>query len=172
MPEKQVSEALAKHTERTLVLIKPDAVERGIGMEVLARFERAGLRIVGLKLALANRKLAEQHYTYEDIAVRHGEKVRELLLEYITQGPVIAAVIQGVSAVSVVRKLSGDTEPRKSPPGTIRGDYAHVSYGFCDDAGLAVRNIIHASSAVEDAEREINLWFATDELHDILTPTT
>lgn len=167
MSEKQISESLAKHAERTLVLIKPDAVARGIGMEVLARFERAGLRIIGLKLAQANQELAEKHYTYEDIAVRHGEKVRQLLLEYITQGPVIAAVVQGISAVSVVRKLSGDTEPKKSPPGTIRGDYAHASYGFCDDAGIAVRNIIHASSAVEDAEREIHLWFTSDELYEI-----
>jgi len=161
----QVSEVLAKHQERTLVLIKPDAVIRGIGMEVLSRFERAGLRIAALKLHLATRQMAEQHYTYEDIAARHGERVRELLLEYITEGPVIAAVLQGVSAISVVRKLSGDTEPKKSPAGTIRGDYAHVSYGFCDDAGLAVRNIIHASSSLEDAEREINLWFSPAEVY-------
>lgn len=167
MPEKQIAEAIAKHTERTLVLIKPDAVARGIGMEVLARFERAGLRIVGLKLALASRELAEQHYTYEDIAVRHGEKVRQALLEYITRGPVIAAVVQGISAVGVVRKLCGETEPRKSPPGTIRGDYSHTSYGLSDDAGIAVRNVIHASAVIEDAEREINLWFTDAEIHDI-----
>jgi len=166
MKAKQMSEALTKHTERTLILIKPDAVVRGVAMEVLARFERAGLRIIGLKLVVASRELAERHYTYEDIAVRHGEKVRELLLEYITEGAVIAAVVQGVSAVSVVRKLAGDTEPRKALPGTIRGDYAHVSYGFCDDAGLAVRNIIHASAVLEDAEREINLWFTDSEIHD------
>jgi nucleoside-diphosphate kinase len=147
------------------VIIKPEAVVRNISMEILARFERSGLKIVGLKLLKATREIAELHYTYEDIAVRHGERVRNQLLDYITSGSIIVCVLAGVSAISVVRKLCGSTEPSTAIPGTIRGDYAHVSYAFCNDAGIAVENIIHASATSEEASREITLWFTERELH-------
>lgn len=155
---------VAAHLERTLVLIKPDGVRRGIAMEVLSRFERVGLKIVGLKMIQVDRAFAEKHYTYEDIAVRHGEDIRNQLLDYIIEGPVIATVIEGIKAVETVRKLCGSTEPTKAAPGTIRGDYCHHGYLFCNAAQKAVRNVIHASASLEEAEREVALWFPQSEI--------
>lgn len=150
--------------ERTLCLIKPDGVRRSLVGEILSRFERKGLKIVALKLVQANRELAERHYTYEDIAVRHGEAVREALIRFLTSGPVAAFVVEGVAAVENVRTLCGATEPLKSPPGTIRGDFAHHTFALTAQAGEAVRNLIHASANAEDAAREIPLWFTPGEI--------
>ncbi len=145
--------------ERTLVLVKPDGVRRGLAGEILARLERAGLKIVAMKMVRATRPQAEKHYTYEDIAVRHGEAVRNQLLDYITAGPVVAAVFEGDACIEVVRKLAGATEPRKAAPGTIRGDYCHHTFALGNAAGKPVHNVIHASATVEDAAREIPIWF-------------
>lgn len=160
------SQFVAEHLERTLLLIKPDAVRRGLAMEVLSRFERAGLKIVGLKMVKVDRAFAEKHYTYEDIAVRHGEAVRNQLLDYIIEDPVVAAVVEGIKAVETVRKLCGATEPTAAAPGTIRGDYCHHGFEFSRAAGQAIRNIIHASASVEEAETEIALWFTASECFD------
>ena len=151
--------------QTTLVLIKPDGVQRGLVGEIIKRFEQRGLKIVGLKLVSVNEELAKGHYT-EDLAERRGEKVRNNMLNFITSGPVIAMAIQGVEAIENVRKIVGDTESKKATPGTIRGDYSHVSFDYADKKGIAVKNIIHASSDEKDAERELGLWFSIDEIHE------
>ncbi len=151
--------------ERTLILVKPDGVRRALTGEILARLERPGLKLVGIKMVHADRKVAEKHYTYEDIAVRHGEKVRNLLLDYITEGPVVAAVFEGPGVIGVVRKICGTTEPMSSPPGTIRGDYSYHGYEYCNAKGKNVCNVIHASANAEDAAREVPLWFSEEELY-------
>lgn len=151
--------------QTTLVLIKPDGVQRGLVGEIIKRFEQRGMKIVGLKLVNVDEELAKGHYT-EDLAERRGEKVRNNMLNFITSGPVIAMAVQGVEAIENVRKIVGDTESKKAIPGTIRGDFSHVSFGYADKKGIAVKNIIHASSDEKDAERELNLWFAIDEIHE------
>jgi len=150
--------------ERTLVVIKPDGVERSLTGKIIARFEEAGLKIVALKMLHADRKMAMRHYT-EDLARRRGEHIRNIMIDYISAGPVVAAVLEGVEAIEVVRKITGDTEPRVALPGTIRGDFTHMSYKHADSRKGPVKNVIHASSDKEDAKREIELWFGKDEIH-------
>jgi nucleoside-diphosphate kinase len=151
--------------EQTLVLIKPDGVARGLVGEVIKRFEQRGLKLVALKLTHVSKDLAQQHYT-DDIAKRRGERVRNALLEFITSGPVVAMIIEGVDAIENVRKIVGATESKSASPGTIRGDYSHVSYSHADEKQIAIKNIIHASSDKKDAEYEKKLWFSIEELHD------
>jgi nucleoside-diphosphate kinase len=135
--------------ERTLVLIKPDAMQRGLAGEVLARLERRGLRIAGLKLIHVDRALAERHY-----GEHVGKPFYESLVSYITACPIVAAVFEGTDAVQAVRSTMGSTNPRDAAPGTIRGDY-----------GLEIgRNLIHGSDSLESAGREIALFFDAGEL--------
>jgi nucleoside-diphosphate kinase len=145
--------------ETTFCLIKPDGVRRGLVGEILQRFERMGLKITAMRLLTPDSSLAGRHYTYEDIAVRHGEAVRNALIAFITSGPVVAFAVEGVNAVENVRKLCGVTEPLKAAPGTIRGDYAHHTFGLTSPLGESVRNLIHASADPTDAARELGLWF-------------
>ena len=154
--------------EKTLVVIKPDGVERSLSGKILAKFEETGLKIVALKMLHVDKKMAMQHYT-EDLAKRRGEHIRVIMVDYISAGPVVAIVLEGVSAIEVVRKLTGDTEPRTAQPGTIRGDYTHMSYKHADGKKGPVKNVIHASSSEEDAKREIGLWFKPDEIHTYRT---
>jgi len=154
--------------ERTLVLIKPDGVQRALTGEVIRRFERSGLKIVGMKMVWADEEFARKHYT-EDIAKRRGEWVRKALLDYIVEGPVVAMVLEGISAIDVVRKIVGGTEPKTAPPGTIRGDYSHHSFAHADNKQISVKNIIHASGDENDAKNEIPLWFSPDEIHTYKT---
>lgn len=153
--------------ERTLVLLKPDALERGIIGEIITRFERVGAKLVGLKLLVSAKDTAGMHYT-DDLAKRRGEKVRELMIEMLTSGPIVAMVLEGVEIVEVVRKIAGTTEPKSAAPGTIRGDYAHVSFKHADEKGIGVFNLIHASGSKEEAGPEIDVWFKSEELvsHD------
>jgi len=151
--------------QRTLVLVKPDGVERGLVGEVIKRFEQRGLKIIALKLVNVKMDMAKQHYT-EDVTERHGEKVRNMLLKYITEGPVVAMIIEGVRAIENVRKIVGTTESREAMPGTIRGDFSHVSFSYADKKEIAVKNIIHASADEDDAKKEIALWFSIDEICD------
>jgi len=151
--------------QQTLILIKPDGVQRGLIGEILKRFEQRGLKIVGMKLTKAEEDLAKSHYT-EDITERRGEKVRNNLLEFITSGPVIAIVVEGVDAIENVRKIVGDTESKSALPGTIRGDFSHVSFDHADKKNIAVKNLVHASANEEDAKRELAIWFSVDEIHD------
>lgn len=155
--------------ERSLVIIKPDGVVRGLVGQVIKRFEQRGMKLIGLKLTHVGRKFAEKHYT-EDIAKRHGKKVREGLLKYITEGPVVAFVIEGVGAIEVVRKIVGSTYPYEAPVGTIRGDFAHTSKQYVNKKETAklipgLRNIIHASGSKKEAEIEIKMWFSESELY-------
>lgn len=153
--------------EKTLVLFKPDALQRGVVGEILTRFERVGLKIVGTKMIAPDR---EQYYKhYEEIGKmvsRRGEETFNLTLELMLSGPVIAMVFEGVEAIALVRKLVGSTEPKSADPGTIRGDFSHMSFGFADSAKKGVPNLIHASSDADDAVKEIGCWFADQELYD------
>lgn len=156
---------MEQHIERSLVLLKPDAIHRGLVGDILHRFERTGLKMIGLKMVWSDKDTAMKHYT-EDLAKRRGEKVRELMISMITSGPIVAIAIEGIEAVEVIRKMVGDTEPKKAAPGTIRGDYAHVSYGYADKNEIAVFNLIHASSSAEEGGQEISVWFNDFELQD------
>ncbi len=149
--------------QRTLVLLKPDAIERGIVGEIVSRFERVGAKMVGLKLLVSPQDTAAKHYT-EDLARRRGEKVRALMIKMLTSGPIVALALEGVEIVEVVRKMVGTTEPKAAAPGTIRGDYAHVSFKHADEKGIGVFNLIHASGSPEEAETEIAVWFKPEEL--------
>jgi len=151
--------------ERTLVLLKPDAVDRGLVGEITARFERVGLKIAGLKMIQAGKEHAAKHYT-EDLAKRRGQHVRDLMIEMISSGPIVAMVLEGVEAVEIVRKMVGTTEPKSAAPGTIRGDYSHVSFKHADEKKMGVYNLVHASGSIEEAPVEIEVWFSKDELMD------
>ncbi len=149
--------------EQTLVLIKPDGVQRGLIGEVIKRFEQRGLKIVGMKMLSATDKMAQMHYT-EDIAKRRGEKVRNNLMKYIVSGPIVAMAIQGIDAIENVRKIAGDTESKKALPGTIRGDFSHMSFDHADEKDIALKNIVHSSSNKEEAKSELAVWFSPKEI--------
>lgn len=156
--------------ERTLILLKPDAVQRGIIGEIITRFERVGLRIVGTKML---RPEAEHYYHhYENISKmvsRRGQAAFDVTLQAMQEGPVVALVLEGVEAVAIVRKMVGTTEPKEAAPGTIRGDYAHTSFAHTTKEGVGIHNLIHASGDTKEAEEEINHWFADSELFDYET---
>ncbi len=137
--------------ERTLVVVKPDGVQRGLVGEILRRFEARGLKLVGLKMLVVGRDMAEEHY-----AVHKGKFFYEGLVNYITSGPVAAMVIEGPEAIKAVRMMVGATRPYESAPGSIRGDFALTG----------LRNLIHASDAPDTAQAEVALWFKPEELYD------
>jgi nucleoside-diphosphate kinase len=152
--------------ERTLIIFKPDSVMRGIVGEVLSRFERVGLKIVGAKMVQPDYQHYHDHYEgIGTLKTRKGEDIFESQLRNMQQGPVIAMVLEGVDAVETVRKMVGATEPKSALPGTIRGDYAHVSYGQANESGKSVSNIIHASADSDEAGKEVAHWFSDSELH-------
>ncbi len=153
--------------ERTLIVLKPDAVQRGIVGEIITRFERAGFKIVATKML--NPDYEHYHRHYEGIGTlktRKGDEIFESQLAAMMDGPVIAMILEGVDAVETVRKMVGSTEPKSALPGTIRGDYAHVSYGAAASVGKGVGNIIHASADQKEAKLEIAHWFSDNEIHD------
>jgi len=179
--------------ERTFVLIKPDAVQRGIVGQIIERFERVGLRIAALKLVWPTKEIVDEHYPnveqwlrsvgekalkgyekqgkkVEEDPIEIGKRVKRMLLDYLTSGPVIAMVLEGNHAVKLVRKIVGPTEPLEAPPGTIRGDFTKDSYVSADTLGRSVRNIIHASDSRKEAEREIRIWFSESEIIDYERP--
>ncbi len=175
-------------TERTLVIMKPDAVQRSLIGEILQRYERTGLKLVALKMFVPSAEMVEQHYlldpnwkknvgeksiasyvkkgetppSTDPIAV--GDMVVAVLKKYLSAGPVVAMVWQGAHAVELVRKITGGTEPRSSDVGTIRGDYVLDSYHMADLDQRAIRNLIHASGSVDEARMEIAHWFKDAEL--------
>ncbi|MDX2776294.1 nucleoside-diphosphate kinase [Streptomyces caniscabiei] len=152
--------------QKTLVIFKPDTVQRGLVGEILSRFERVGLKIVATKMIAPDKQ--HYHTHYEEIGkmiTRRGEQAFDVTLEMMTQGPVIAMVFEGVEAIALVRKLVGPTEPKSAAPGTIRGDYSHMSFGYADDASKGIPNLIHASGDEEEAEQEISHWFSDSELY-------
>jgi len=178
-----------KH-ERTLVIIKPDGIQRSLIGEVIKRYEQVGLKLVALKMTIPSEEMIEKHYTldpewrritgektikgYLDKGLTPPEtdphKLTGILLEklkkYMTSGPVICMVWQGAHAVAIVRKLTGGTEPLMSDVGTIRGDYVLDSYQMTDADGRSIRNLIHASGSVKEAEDEIKHWFRKDEIYN------
>lgn len=153
--------------ERTLVLLKPDAVARGLVGRVLTRFEDALLKIVACKMVWMDADLARQHYS--DLEERFGPAVYNSVSTFMEAGPVFALVLEGVEAVACIRKLVGATYPDQAAPGTIRGDFAHQSKAYANANGLAVANLVHASANIEEAGREIDVWFAKTELFDYQT---
>jgi len=179
--------------ERTLILIKPDGVHRALTGEILARLERAGLKLVALRMLRAQRGTLERHYPSNEDWVRTiggktkeafetygwdvrarmgtddpleiGRRVRGWLIDFMQSAPIVAAVFEGVHAVSVTRKLVGATLPVFAAPGTIRGDFAVDAPTVANEAQRPVRNLIHASGTVEEAEHEMSLWFDPGEVH-------
>ena len=157
--------------QRTLILFKPDAVQRGIVGEILTRFERVGLKIIGTKMIFPSKEHYHKHYEgIGKMVTRRGEKAFDMALEFMTQGPVIAMVFEGVEAVELVRKLVGGTEPKTALPGTIRGDYSHMSFGYADEHNVGIPNLIHASGNIEEAKQEISHWFSDFEIYDYTSP--
>jgi nucleoside-diphosphate kinase len=156
--------------QRTLIILKPHALARGIVGEVITRFERAGLKIVASKMVQPT--IEHYHRHYEEIGkmiTRRGQKTFEVAAQMMSEGPVIAFVLEGVEAVALVRKMVGSTEPKSALPGTIRGDYAHLSFGYADEAESDVYNVIHASGDPDEAEQEVSHWFAESEIFDYTT---
>mgnify|MGYP002782325945 CR=1 FL=1 len=137
--------------ETTLIILKPDAVQRGLVGELLQRFERKGLRLVGMKLMTVPRELAEKHY-----AEHAGKGFYPGLIAFVTSSPVVVLAIRGIEAIAVCRNLIGSTNGRKAAPGTIRGDFG-LSGGY---------NLVHGSDSPESATRELSLWFTPAELND------
>jgi nucleoside-diphosphate kinase len=176
-----------KH-ERTLVVVKPDGIQRSLVGEIIKRYEQSGLKLVGLKMLVPTPEFVEAHYTLDpEWRVKTGLKtigsykkngkkppsddplkitaiILANLKKYLSRGPVIAMVWQGMHAVGIVRKITGSTEPLTSDMGTIRGDYTIDSYVVSDVDGRAVRNLIHASGSVDEADKEIAHWFHEKEL--------
>ena len=174
--------------EKTLVIIKPDGLQRSLVGEIIKRYEKIGLKLIGLKMMVPSAEMIEKHYTLDPEWVRiTGEKtingykdkgmkppiedplkVTELLLErlkkYMSSGPVMAMVWQGAHAVQIVRKITGKTEPLMSDVGTIRGDFVLDSYEMSDIDERCIRNLIHSSGSVKEAEDEIKHWFKDGEL--------
>ncbi len=152
--------------EKTLIIFKPDALMRGVVGEIITRFERAGLKIVAAKMLAPDYEHYYQHYEgIGTLKSRKGDEIFESTLASMQEGPVIAMVLEGVEAVEAVRKMVGDTQPKTALPGTIRGDYAHVTYEQASSVGKGVANIIHASADKAEADREIAHWFTDAEIH-------
>ncbi len=150
--------------QQTLVLIKPDGVQRGLIGEIIKRFEQRGLKIIGMKMVSVEKSTAEKHYG-KSIVEKHGQHVLDYLLKYISSGPIIVLAIQGSNAIAVVRKIVGDTYPGEADIGTIRGDFSHTSKAYAKAKNQG-HNLIHASENEEDAKKELALWFSIDEIHD------
>jgi len=174
--------------ERSLVIIKPDGIQRSLIGEIIKRYERSGLKLIGIKLVVPDKETVKKHYLVDPewtrkvgeksiaayakrgvdapfkSAVEYGEFILEKLVHYMSSGPVIAIVWQGNQAVGIVKKITGGTEPLTSDVGTIRGDFTVDSYAIADPDNRAVRNLIHASGHVDEAEKEIAIWFDDKEL--------
>lgn len=152
--------------EKTLVVLKPDAVQRGIVGGIITRFERAGLKIVGMKMVAPDKEHFHQHYEgISQLITRWGQEIYDVTLYQMTDGPVIAIVLEGVDAVEHVRKMVGKLDPKESAPGTIRGDYTHVSRAFTNERNGTLPNIIHASGDAKEAKKEVELWFGESEVY-------
>lgn len=156
--------------ERTLIVLKPDALMRGLIGELITRFERAGLKIVGIKMVAPDEEHFRRHYEeISQIISRWGKEVFEVNVALMTETPVVAVVLEGIEAVEHVRKMVGTTDPKNSQPGTIRGDYTHMTQRYSNEGGRTLPNLIHASGNAKEAEAEIALWFTPDELHEYKT---
>ena len=131
--------------EKTLILIKPDALQRGLVGDIVSRFEKVGLKLVAAKMIAPDKEHYYKHYeTIGKMVSRRGQHAFDVTLEMMQEGPVLAFVLEGVEAIEVVRKMVGTTEPKSALPGTIRGDFAHVSFAHADVEGIGIPNLIHA----------------------------
>jgi len=171
--------------ERTLVILKPDAVARGIMGNIISRYENVGLKIVALKMVFATTEQLEEHYFKDDKWLmekgkgiiknkgypedydpkKAGKEIVDGLVQDMRILPVIAMVLEGHNAVSVVRKITGPTNVEEALPGTIRGDYSHDTYALANVSDRPIITIVHASGIVDEAKKEINLWFKPEEIH-------
>ncbi len=175
--------------EKTLVLIKPDGVQRGLVGQILTRFETAGLKLVSMKMVHPSHDDVDRHYQMTEEWMQavytkakakydangetfpfadhkaYGGDIKRGLVEFLKSSPVVALVLEGEMAVSLVRKLVGATEPASSAPGTIRGDFSHDTYALANSQGRPLRNLIHASGNIEEANNEIKIWFTDTELY-------
>jgi nucleoside-diphosphate kinase len=176
--------------ERSLVIVKPDGVQRGLVGEILARFERKGLKLTAMKMVWPTKKMAQAHYdqpesamltlgtrtleSYAEKGVKHwssdpmeiARDIQKKLADYLSAGPVVAMVIEGAHAIAHVRKIRGAANPLGADVGTITADYTTDSYFIADLQGRAIRNLVHASGAVDEAESEIRIWFKPEEIMD------
>lgn len=153
--------------ERTLILLKPDALQRGLAGEIITRFERVGLKIVGTKMLQPDFDHYHEHYEgIGGLRTRRGQQAYDVTLAMMLQGPVIAMILEGVGAVEQVRKMVGATEPKSAQPGTIRGDFSHVSFEHANSHNVGIANLIHASADVQEANKEIAHWFTESEIFD------
>lgn len=184
---------MKQHEERTVIIVKPDGVKRGLIGEIVKRIEQRGLKVIGLRMVQADKKLIDSHLpkdkewienvgrkSLEDYA-RHnldpkkyagtadpkeiGKKVRNWLFEYWLSGPVVALAVQGIHAIDMVRKIVGNTLPSKADMGTIRGDYSVDTAILGNLEKRAIHNIVHASGNPEEAKKELKLWFSAKEIH-------
>src|SRR3989344_3706711 len=156
--------------ERTLIIFKPDTVQRGIVGEILSRFEKAGFKIVGAKMLKPDQKHYFHHYeNIGKMISRHNQKIFDITVEMMSEGPVIACVLEGVEAVAFVKRMVGATESKSALPGTIRGDYSHMSFAHADREDVGLPNLLHASGDPAEAKLEIAHWFAESELFDYET---
>jgi nucleoside-diphosphate kinase len=180
------------HQERTLVILKPDTIQRSLMGEVIRRFERTGLKFTAMKMFMATEEQLLKHYNktdewflkkgnriIEDLkehglpvekeAIEYGKDIIRTIVHYMTAAPVVAMILEGNQAVAVVTKLVGTTEPATSDVGTIRGDFTVDSYGHSSYENRAVRNLVHQSESPEEAEREIAIWFKDEEIMNYVT---
>jgi nucleoside-diphosphate kinase len=176
--------------EQTLIILKPDTIQRAITGEIITRFERAGLKIIGMKMMIPEMELLRKHYPddlipivgnktkedWDNYGVEYSETVEEIgemivdaTRKFMQSAPVVAIVLEGGHAVEIVRKMVGSTGPKDSAPGTIRGDYAHLSLGRASLQKKGAANIVHASGSVEEAKQEISMWFDKEELFEYKT---
>ncbi|HUD06199.1 MAG TPA: nucleoside-diphosphate kinase [Candidatus Saccharimonadales bacterium] len=153
--------------ERTFVILKPDALQRAISGEIVSRFERVGLKIIALKMVHPDKDHYYHHYeNIGKMVSRRGQSAFDVTLDFMQIGPVIVMVLEGVEAISLVRKMVGTTEPKSALPGTVRGDYAHISFDYANSEGVTIPNLVHASGDKADADKEIAHWFSKDEIFD------
>lgn len=152
--------------ERTLIILKPDTIQRGLVGEVMSRFERAGLKIVAMKMVAPDELHFHKHYEgISSLISRWGEDIYNVTLSQMTETPVIVFVLEGVEVVAHVRKMVGTTDPKDSAPGTIRGDFTHITRAYTNPRGATLPNILHASGNPEEAAQEIKLWFTDEEIY-------
>lgn len=176
--------------EKTFVIIKPDGIQRTLVGEIISRYERSGLKLVALKILVPTAEIVERHYTIDPEWVRKvgqksidgyinkkiepptldpielGQNVLRRMIKYVTSGPVVVMVWQGANAVNIIRKINGGTEPLLSDVGTIRGDFVLDSYQIAGIDDRAVRNLVHASGSVDEAQKEIVVWFRPEEIYN------
>lgn len=180
--------------EKTVVIIKPDGVKRGLAGEVISRFEKRGLKIISLEMFQATRQQIDDHYPKDEDWIRKmgektlknykeygldakkemgkedplliGKNIREWLIDYMTSGPVVKMIVKGIHAVDMVRKIAGGTQPAEAEMGTIRGDYSVDSPSAANRDKRAVHNVLHASGNQKEAEHELAFWFSAEDIFD------